>query len=63
MGCCVSGGVVVAEEREVIKDDAWHRAQSMFATVDTDGSGQLDRDEVRKLGDMLGTPMVESELD
>jgi Ca2+-binding EF-hand superfamily protein len=59
----MSGGVVVAEEREVIKDDAWHRAQSMFATVDTDGSGQLDRDEVRKLGDMLGTPMVESELD
>lgn len=61
MGCAVS--VAVEEEVEVIKDDNWYKAKSMFSTVDEDGSGNLDREEVRKCLDLLGMPIVESELD
>ncbi len=50
-------------EPEPQQDENWHRAQAMFRMVDADGSGSLDREEVRMLGEQLGTPLVESELD
>ena len=55
--------VAVEEEEEVVKDDTWYKAKSMFSTVDEDGSGNLDREEVRKCLSLLGMPIVESELD
>ena len=68
MGCCVSRGVGVEmgapePEPEPELDENWHRAQAMFRMVDADGSGSLDREEVRVLGEQLGTPLVQSELD
>ena len=68
MGCCISIGVAVEmqpepePEPEPEPDDECCRAQTVFKMVDADGSGCLDRAEVRKLGELLGTPLVESEL-
>lgn len=64
MGCCASSVAVRGEPEPEpeIHDDCWHRAQGMFQTVDADGSGHLDREEVGKLFELLGTPLVESEL-
>ena len=38
-------------------------ARSLFAEVDKDGSGQLDKEEVRSLVEMMGRSLSEEELD
>ena len=68
MGCCASTHVRsvdkadVGEEEQVDEDDMSSEAmiklkaeaRNMFAMVDEDGSGTLDRDELRRLVELMG---------
>ena len=52
--------------REVEAEASAARKAAMaeaFKTVDKDGSGQLDKEEVRSLVEMMGRSLSEEELD